>query len=417
MEVTRAVASVVFSGVLANELDEDWHEGPLELSFRDVVTGAERRSDRAARLNYFHPRTNGILYGEPTAPCRWHKSGPLVAGEMMVAGVEVLNLPRFSGGPGDVLAIVHIDLPAARPQSALAEFTNSRTRTEAQQSDLVRLLSPIILNSRESGFPVSYVESEGELEGIVGLGYTDWCAQKQWLWAMATAAPLDQPSIPALRPDPEDPTLDSGYVYLSSSWRAMVLRSGASFVGNERAETQDEFLSVMAPLYVRTIYLDAILLGLLQERGLNQFAERLSRLDERSARHAEIPNLEDDLTLFRNTLWWQHITRAGPANGLLIAYQAQHRLPELLEQIVAEFSEYARQVDASSNLRTSAALGLLTLVGLPLTLVLTADPIYSSSGIVQLLGALFAGVLIAMAILLWPAARELLAPLKRRRSD
>jgi hypothetical protein len=233
---------------------------------------------------------------------------------------------------------------------------------------------------------------------------------------MATAAPLDQPALPALRPDPDDPTLDPGFVYLSSSWRALVLRSGVSFVGSEKAPTSDAFLEEMAPLYAQTIYLDAILLGLLQDRGLNQFAERLSRLDERSERHAEIPGLEDDLTLFRNTLWWQHITHAGPANSLLIAYQDQRRLPALLDQIVAEFSEYARQVDATSNLRTSAALGLLTIVGLPLTLVLTADPIYSSSGIVQVLGALFAGVLIAMAILLWPAARELLTPLRRRNS-
>ena len=47
MEVMSAVASVVFNGRLNSELASYWHEGPLELNFLDVVSGAERRTDRA----------------------------------------------------------------------------------------------------------------------------------------------------------------------------------------------------------------------------------------------------------------------------------------------------------------------------------------------------------------------------------
>jgi hypothetical protein len=216
--------------------------------------------------------------------------------------------------------------------------------------------------------------------------------------------------VPAIPPDPEDPRLLDGIVHLSAAWGALVLRDGAAFVAMPDA-TDDVFLATLAPVYVRSIYVDALLLGVLQERALNSFANRLALLDSRHARAAEIPALETELTQFRNVLWWQHITTQGPGNEIIMRYQAQHRLPALLEQIVWEFSDYSRQVESASNVRTGAALGLITLVGLPLTLALTGDPVLSLEGGLRLFAVIIFGFAMAAIILLIPASRELVRSL------
>ncbi|MGO9874307.1 MAG: hypothetical protein ACLPVY_10955, partial [Acidimicrobiia bacterium] len=93
----------------------------------------------------------------------------------------------------------------------------------------------------------------------------------------------------------------------------------------------------------------------------------------------------------------------------------RHRLPELLEQIVGEFSDYARQLETASNIRVSSALGLITLVAVPLTLALSGDPVLTVGGSLRLLYVVIFGLLIAGGLLLHPAARELLQPLRRPR--
>ena len=77
-----------------------------------------------------------------------------------------------------------------------------------------------------------------------------------------------------------------------------MLRDGVSFVG---LVSDDPFLAD-APQYVRSIYLDAFLLALLQRAVLDDFANLLATFDERLPDHRAVRQLEQRLVLFRNTL-------------------------------------------------------------------------------------------------------------------
>ena len=72
-----------------------------------------------------------------------------------------------------------------------------------------------------------------------------------------------------------------------------------------------------------------------------------------------------------------HLTAHGPANVLLLAFQDQYRLPERFSEILAEAADYSRLVQGRESLQISGALGILTILGLPLGTAL---------GILQVLG-------------------------------
>jgi hypothetical protein len=420
--VARATTSIIFEVNLDEALGPNWAPGPYPFA---LPAGPQTRTtaDAAARLTYFHPRTAAALYGSGEVHTRWYgKPHHEAVNDVVVEAVELLATPDFMNQDPSGLGVVHFSLPQEDPRSALTTLV--RATSDETRRAYNTILAPANLSGQSvRGTSISFVSFEEETPAILPETELPWPPVSQWLWAMASATPIDMDTS-HLRfiPDWDDPMTLQGLVYLSRSWRALVLRDGISFVGMEPVSAPTaKFLQSHAATYVRSIYLDVLLLGLLQHRSLNNFADRLSTLDARSQRHRAIPTMQDDLTRFRNTFWWQHVTSSGTGNSLLLAFQGQHRLPDLLDQIVDEFDDYAQQVGASTNARTGAALGLLTLVGLPLTLVLAADPVFVSDGSINLLFALLLGVCAAALLLLIPAARDLIIPLitstVRQRND
>lgn len=408
--VKEAVASLVFDATLDHTaLEERWIPGPFPFELPSSGPQEARHADTMARLSYFEPRTAAALYGTDNDATRWHRPGD---GKVLGCDLEALEILLRPFSPSDTaaFAIAHLRLPSADPINTLALLARNSSADVRDRLNLGETRETVHVG-RQRATTVAYVHLDAPAS--LADSALPWSALNQWLWSLASATPLASGGpVAEVVPDAEDPHALDGLVYLSASWRALVLRDGASFVG---AGLDDAFLDHHAAVYVRSIYLDAILLGLTQQRGLNEIANQLAQLDDRGDRHARVLVLEDELTRFRNVLWWQHVTRSGPGNALLRAFQEQHRLPTLLDQIIAEFSEDARQLEAASNTRVSSALGLITLVGVPLTLALTGDPIFSANGALRLLCVVAFGLLIASGLLLFAPARELLEPLHSSR--
>jgi len=201
--------------------------------------------------------------------------------------------------------------------------------------------------------------------------YLDWPARDQWLWEVASATTIaTYPPVPEAR----DELVEVESVRLSADWTALVLRDGVAFVGNSPAK----FLAVTAPVLIRTIYLDALLLGKVQSEWLARIAGDIAELGDPGSKPERLEEIERRLNYFRNVFWWQHLTPHGHANLLLRRYQSQHALPELASQIVSELADYSRQARTAAAARSNALLAALTLVGLPVATAL---------GILQALGA------------------------------
>jgi len=163
----------------------------------------------------------------------------------------------------------------------------------------------------------------------------------------------------------------------SADWRIAVLRNGAAFVGrrpdtgltstsngwtrNEPARSNGDYFD-SGELYMRTIFTDAIVLGIIQRHGLQTM--RASALG--TARHAtslaRVRDLGESLEAFCEQYWWTDASRGGIADQLLRAYQDRHSLDEMLGQLEADVTSLSRRVHTSASRRTAGALTALSLL-------------------------------------------------------
>jgi hypothetical protein len=353
-EWSRAIACLFFevSGP-AVTAGGRWRPGPLPLALPDG-----RRADRAARATYFQARAADSLYGAGggSPGSRWHREPDGErTGEGAVLGVELLGFPRYATAPAAgraagaarYLCVLHLALDPGDATASLAravrlsphEETSARRR--AQYADLAGggLAIPAAV---QRALSVSMITFRGQLQPPP-CAPGQWTAANSWLWTAASATPLQQFS-----PDPEDPRCLDGLVYLSSSWRALVLRDGVGFLGlvpdtGSRAEFLGWGLS-----YVRSLYTDVALLAALERDALDDFANRLAHIGNRFSRSAEFRQLVNEVTEFRNLFWWEAVTRHGNANSILDQLHAAHRTSRLFDRVVADLDAFRQQVEAQA---------------------------------------------------------------------
>ncbi|ACZ85383.1 hypothetical protein [Streptosporangium roseum] len=190
--------------------------------------------------------------------------------------------------------------------------------------------------------------------------YLRWSPVHQWLWALASRTSLaDYP------PDPQNlkPT-GNEIIRLSSDWHAVVLRDGMGVVGIRPDRGRDGAFFGYAELYLRSIYLDVILLGMLQKQGLTRLEGRMAAALD-SSLSATMAELEREVSSFRHRLWAQHLTPHGTPNRLLAAYQCQHALRERFEQILTEINDFNRRTREDENRHVNSAVVVFTLVTVP----------------------------------------------------
>ncbi|MFI9580310.1 hypothetical protein ACIHCQ_00285 [Streptomyces sp. NPDC052236] len=229
----------------------------------------------------------------------------------------------------------------------------------------------------------------------------------QWLWHLASrSTAADFPLAPEIAADQFGQA-----VRISADWSALVLRHGAAFLGH-RADSGDGDFYDFGALHARTVYLDALLLGSLQRDHIDELTEELSEVFDGARLARKVAALERNIARFRSTYWRQHLTAHGPANELLLAFQAQHRLPVRFAEILAEAADNSRLVQTQESQQISGALGVLTILGLPLGSALGILQVLGDESVAHLLVALGLSVAATAAVLTTRYGRLVLSSLR-----
>lgn len=376
-----------------------WKDGPLPLARQE---GGE--ADRTWRETYFDGRVSAALY---ETEVRWYKrlSSPesilVTAGGLEVTAVELLRLAEVSRPSPDAFLIIHgrpegdVDLPALL--EGLSRIS-PESQLPALIEELLDRMGRLHKASKRMWTLALHVPAEELQRRDWPDDYGDWQARDQWLWEVASAT-----TIATYPPAPEarDELVEAESVRLSADWTALVLRDGVAFVGNSPAR----FLAETAPVLIRTIYLDALLLGKVQSRWLARIAGDIAELGDPGSNPERLEQIERRLNYFRNVFWWQHLTPHGPANVLLRRYQGQHALPELASQIVSELADYSRQAGTAAAARSNALLAALTLVGFPAATALGILQVLGADRWVDIGIAMGAALIVTLLLFALPSAR------------
>lgn len=333
-----------------------WCPGPLPLVIPDGsghITDAERRS------TYYDRRAAQVLYGTGAGGARQHVelSEPVhLVGPIRLIAMERVSVPSLGV---DGLLVLHFDAaPDSSTHEALASWSEvsrwkrvptgpaviSRAIREAVPGAQVDLGSP-------SGDPyrICFVSQVPERASSPSDSATEDETLEAWLLALAIGSTGAADDLS----DHEREELLTTRLWLSADWSALVLRDGAGFLGHPRASS--DFVETFAVVYLRSIYVDALLLGRLQQIALRGLTGALVELSDPALHPRKVERLAAWMSRFRNELWWQHLTEHGVANDLLVAYHRQHRLPELVDQVRSELSDYTQQ----ASLRAGRLLNIV----------------------------------------------------------
>jgi hypothetical protein len=334
-----------------------WTLGPLPIPIPVTGTTSARGgtasvTDRKARVTYFAQRVETLLFGAPDfspegSPQRWHMT--VEAGVPDPHGSRFQAWELLTDGKGGYLAIAHVQLGSAAAASLALltvirgpgreRLTSSLNGPVELADSRPRVLSHLIWDGDE--LPEPYESPEV----IASLGR--WGTVERWQWFLATGLGPDDGL-----PDTEDPGLLDGTVWLSRDWRALVLRDGIGYVALTPRSSEEAGRSFhdVARVYVRSIYLDVMLLGILQLDAVQGYAGALAAVhiaDEPFSLAKGVEKLEAGLLRLRTGLWWRDVTRhGGPASAILEAFQRQHHLPDSYTQIVADLTDLSRYVQA-----------------------------------------------------------------------
>jgi hypothetical protein len=344
-----------------------WAAGPLVLRHQQIRSTAEARSE------YFSAKAARVLYGDAERPNRWHDPSRQIIGDLEVTAVEALRTTDQPDACG--LVAIHMRARSGTPIELLRTLAGRRGAS-ACDFDPQKLVDGQALIEPGRPFTVSFVTPvrQGLPRLYRQIRYRRWPLVHQWLWALASRTSLaDYP------PDPKNlEPADDEVIRLSSDWHAVVLRDGMGVVGIRADQGRDDPFFGYAELYLRSIYLDAILLGVLQKQGLTRLEERLATALDASV-SATMATLEQEVSSFRHRLWAQHLTPHGIPNHLLTAYQKQHALRERFEQILTEISDFNRLTRDDESRRVNGAVVVFTLVTVPAGIALALLQVLETS--------------------------------------
>ncbi|MBQ1088973.1 hypothetical protein [Streptomyces sp. B93] len=400
----RQAVSVVLPLVL--EAEPDWPRGPLPFGPEGAPWDAERRG------GYFAPGPARALYGG-----RWHRSVSVTEGPLTLVGLEVLRVATPKE-PRRALGVLHFDV---RGPGLLAVLRAIGRRPRALPDPLTGALDPAVLFAGVADtapprapfalarpYTVAFLTPGERHTAVLRAEGRLPAAADGWLHALAArATERDNP------PTPERlERVAAEAVRISADWSALVGRHGAAFLGH-RSDSGDGDFYAFALELARTVHLDALLFGMVQRDHLDALGDELSTLFADSTGLARrVSALERHITVFRSTYWRRHQTVHGPADGLLRAFQTQHRLPELFADVLAEAADYGRIVQTRDNQQIAGALGVLTILGLPLGTALSVLQVLGDDDVGHLLIALGAACAATAAALTTRYGRLVLASLR-----
>jgi hypothetical protein len=389
----------------------DWAEGPFPFEL------GSRRTDTDARTTYFAPASARVLYGSPGRPCRWYRPMSVEHEGLHLQGIELLRTAtaRYRD---HALGVLHFT--ATSPLLPLLRAIGHRPGSEPDPLTGPFAPGPLFggiaeVRDRTGTFAiarpytVAFLTPDARHTPALRPGADEHVPESadQWLWQLASRSkPADFPLAPEIAASQYGEA-----VRISADWSALVLRHGAAFLGH-RADTGDGDFYEFGALHARTVYLDALLLGSLQRDHIDELTDELSEVFDGARLAQRVGTLERNIAQFRSTYWRQHLTAHGPANELLLAFQAQHRLPVRFTEILAEAADVSRLVQTQESQQISGALGVLTILGLPLGTALGILQVLGDESVRHLLVALALSVVATAAALTTPYGRLVLSSLR-----
>lgn len=395
----------------------NWYPGPLPV--KGVVPSGdgwiEIEATRQQRITAFYERAHNILYpsDRDLAGRRMHllledDDVFQLIPDTQIKAVECLfyddlldsDVPKDDSDvnnnsrlPG--LLCLHVSLSSSMPDLSLVRTLWKSLRDRQGRSELSSRVGKWLRSMGVPGavmdtsalpfFTVSFAALKSAKTPrpvqMRGTAFDKWDVAQQWTWLLASLTPPD-------RFAPQHHSSDTGIdLAMSSTWTARVLRDGASFIGYEESVDGSQDLSFASlALYARTIYLDALLLGIIQRQWLNNLADRIGGTAIHHHREiAVVENIDRAVSQFRASVWWRAAAHGSNGDKLITAFQEQHRLQELLESSAVEISDLVRQARTEvqrktlesaqkaqrSAERTERRVTLATLIALPSVPILT----------------------------------------------
>lgn len=391
-----------------------WPEGPFPFEL------GSRRTDAATRSTYFAPASARALYGAPGRPLRWHHPLDIKHDGLTLLGLELVRAAT-ARNPEHALAVMHFSVE--RPLlPVLRTIAGRRTTAAPPPEPLTGPFDPVALLTgiaevRDPSAPfaiarpytIAFLTPTRQHTPALRTGPAGLLppTADQWLWQLASrSTPEDFPLPPETAGDQLKDTMR-----ISADWSALVLRQGAAFLGHRPDTGAGDFYEFGA-LHSRTVYLDALLLGALQRDHIDELTDELSEVFNSPRLARRVAALERNIAVFRSTYWRQHLTAHGAANDLLLAFQHQHRLPARFTEILAEAADYSRLVQTQESQQIGAALGVLTILGLPVGTALGILQVLGDASLTDLLIALALSVAATGAILTTRYGRLVLSSLR-----
>lgn len=392
----------------------DWSEGPFPFELDG------RRTDAGTRSTYFAPASARVLYGTPDRHVRWHRPLDVKHDGLTLLGMELVRTAT-ARNPDHALGVLHFSverplLPVLRALAGRRSATVGDPLTGP--FDPAELLTGIAeIRSHAAPFAIArpytiaFLTPGPQHSPALRAGAHERlpATADQWLWQLASRSTHEDFPVP---PETAGEQLKDT-IRISGDWSALVLRQGAAFLGHRPDTGTGDFFEFGA-LHSRTVYLDALLLGSLQRDHIDELTDELSDVFNSSGLARRVATLERNIALFRSTYWRQHLTAHGPANDLLLAFQHQHRLPARFSEILTEAADYSRLVQTQESQQIGAALGVLTVLGLPLGTALGILQVIGDESLTHLLIALALSVATAGAILTTRYGRMVLSSLRGR---
>lgn len=388
--------------------DPPWPAGPLPW----VLDG--RPADTAARQGLFTPAAARALYER-----RWHRTVTVTEGPLRLDGMEILRTPS-ARSPERALAVLHFTAPAAPLLPLLRAVSGRRQSTDPDP--LTGALAPaaLLAGVADTGAPaapfalsrpytVVFFTPDARLTAALRdpeTGELPLCADRLLRALASRAAPADIPMAPEYLPG-----LPAQSHRITADWSTLVLRQGAAFLGHRPDTGSGDFFDHAAH-NARGVYLDAILLGTAQRDHIDELTDDLSAVFRGPGLARRVAALEQRIALFRSTYWRQHLNAHGPANDVLLAFQSAYRLPGRFAQILAEAADYARLVQTQESQQIAGALGVLTILGLPLSTALAILQVLGDSSALHLVLALAAALAATGAALTTRYGRLVLSSLR-----
>ncbi len=391
----------------------DWAEGPIPFEL------GSRRTDSATRSVYFAAASARVLYGTPGRPCRWHRFLTVDHDELHLKGMEILRTAT-ARSPGHALAVLHFTvtrplLPVLRAighrRTADPDPLSGPLAPDQLLGDIAELRAGTDTFALGRPYTIAFLTPDAQHTPALRTAQDAALPQSAdaWLWQLASrSTPKDFPLAPEIASEQLDQA-----VRISADWSSLVLRHGAAFLGHRADSGEGDFYE-FGELHARTVYLDAILLGSLQRDHIDELTDDLSEVFDSVRLAGRVASLEKNIAVFRSTYWRQHLTAHGPANELLLAFQSQHRLPARFNEILAEAADYSRLVQTQESQQISGALGVLTILGLPLGTALGILQVLGDESLTHLLVALALSVAATAAVLTTRYGRLVLSSLRGR---